>query len=98
MHRRKLIVLGGQKRHTFYNFMEALSDCDFLSEFGHKMNEKRVDFAAVYLNGQIYAIGGKSHESEWLSSVESFDDDSWKFVSQFSKIRSQSICTWKQNL
>jgi len=90
VHRGKLIVLGGQKRHTFYNSMEVLSDDDGYSpEYDAEMNEEWADFAAVYLNGQIYAIGGKSYESEWLSSVETFDEyDLWEFVEPLNFPRS----------
>jgi len=92
VHQGQLKVLGGQRGSWFYRTMESLHDNSFFSmwasEENGEMQQRRADFAAVNLNGCIYAIGGKSQSNKWLSSVEVFDDCSWKFVSPLNFPRS----------
>ena len=88
VYQKQLRVLGGQKGSVFYDSMDELGDYWWFTVEDGEMLDERADFAAVNLNGQIYAIGGKPNLNEWHSSVERFDDDGWEYVASLNSPRS----------
>ena len=85
-----LYALGGNDGENYLDSVERLSYLDRNWETVAPMQTARYFFAAVELNGYIYAIGGKcacnNGTEATLASVEKFDptEGSWKYVSDMN--------------
>ena len=84
-----LYILGGQSGDRVLNSCEAINPFTAGRQKIFSMRSPRKQFAAVYLNDCIYAIGGMSRNNKYLSTVEcfSFKKKSWQFVSSMHKPR-----------
>lgn len=84
-----LYIIGGQSGDRVLNSCEAINPSTSERQKIFSMRSPRKQFAAVYLNDCIYAMGGISRNGKYLSTVEcfSFKKKSWQFVSSMHKPR-----------
>jgi len=84
-----LYIIGGQSGDRVLNSCEAINPTTSERQKIFSMRSPRKQFAAVYLNDCIYAIGGMSRNGKYLSTVECFNfkKKSWSFVSSMHKPR-----------
>ena len=85
----QLHVLGGFNRSGYLDSMEIFNGKNWV--MGISMNQKRAYFAAVVLNGELYAIGGEDYDHDYLSSVEKYNNEvgHWVDVKNLNNARAK---------